>query len=217
MLTYLYTLDYDDGDAYQAATETASQYTDGLVADSSSELEAVDDETVYHHKRMNNVRVYALAEKYGMPALKKLAETKFKDYETSSRFIHNQEVINAIFDSTPDTDSGLRNIVIRMSVKASKVVEILGDAGLAPVIRHHGSFGLGMLREVIRFCYKLEGQLHHELEIRSQMSKDLIKLYKRAGTILKTLPNAQSAKVEGLLKGLQQQIGDLSEKIRQDD
>ena len=150
MLTYLYTLNYDDGDIIQAVTVPVSLSTVGVFADSSSEPEEVDDETISHHKRMNNVRVYALAEKYGIPALKELAKTKFEDYEASSNSVHNREVINAVFDSTPDTDLGLRNIVIQMSAKASDIEKNLQEGELAPVIRENGNFGLGMLREFVK-------------------------------------------------------------------
>ena len=164
MLTYLYTLDYDDGDSFQAVAMPVSQGTDDVVADSSLKPEAADNET--HHKRMNNVRVYALAEKYGIPELKVLAVTKFEDYEASSNPIHNREVINAVFDSTPDTDFGLRDVVIYMSAKASDVEKNLKEEELAPLIRENGSFGLGMLREVVKReveC-KLEqqNQVHNE-------------------------------------------------------
>lgn len=79
MLTYLYTLDYDDGDGPQAVALAASQNTESLVADSSSKPQAVDDATASHCKRMNNVRVYTLAEKYNIAALKELAKTKFEN------------------------------------------------------------------------------------------------------------------------------------------
>lgn len=62
MLTYLYTLDYDDMDAAQAVAVAVSQDPDGHVADSSSKPEVLNDAMTSHCKRMNNVRVYALAE-----------------------------------------------------------------------------------------------------------------------------------------------------------
>ncbi len=99
---------------------------------------------------MNNVRVYAIAEKYNIPALKTLAMTKFQNCETTRNSTRNREVVNAIFSSTPDTDPGLRNIIIKMSAKASDVEENLKEEGLAPVIRDHGNFGLGMLREIVK-------------------------------------------------------------------
>lgn len=159
MLTYLYTLDYDDGDAPKAMAVAVSQNTDGRVPNPNSRPEVMDDASASHCQRMNNVRVYALAEKYNIPALKDLAKTKFRNSQGTHRCVHYREVINAIFESTPDTDSGLRNIAIRNCSKAMNVEKCLEEEVLAPVIRHHGSFGLGVLREVVmRHKSELEKQ-----------------------------------------------------------
>ena len=197
MLTYLYTVDYDDGDAFQTETVPAIQDTDGVVADPSSEPEAVDDETISHHKRMNNVRVYAIAEKYGIVALKKLAKTKFKYYHTP-KAIHKREIINAVFDSTPETDLGLRNIVILMSAKASAVEKYLEETELAPVIRDQGSFGLGLLREVVK-------KQQHGIK-----RQDLVKLYIEArGIDCSGTTRFGIASAEARLRALQDKIKNL--------
>ena len=148
MLTYLYTLDYDDEDTSQAVAVAASGNTDGHVADSNSTPEVTDHATTSHCKRMNNIRVYALAEKYNIPALKELAKTKFQNCKTACSYPLYREVINAIFESTPDSDSGLRNLII---LKCAKDLETsLKEEGVASMIRDHGSLGLGMLREVVK-------------------------------------------------------------------
>ena len=168
MLTYLYTLDYDDQDASEAVAVSESQNTDGHVTDSISKPEVVDDATIVHSKRMNNVLVYALAEKYNIPALKELAVTKFVGCEGPVDFASRyQELVNTIFESTPDTDTGLRNIVILDCVNPQFIKKALEDEGLAPAIRDHGSLGLGMLREVVK---KLEN-LNSELEMKEQDAK----------------------------------------------
>lgn len=77
MLTYLYALDYEKGDAFQTVAVAALQITDGHVANSSSKMAVVDDTLGSHCMQMNNVRVYVPAEKYNVPALKELAKTKF--------------------------------------------------------------------------------------------------------------------------------------------
>ena len=71
MLTYLYTLDYDEGDHFPAVAMAVS------VEDPTSKPDVVDDTTVCHCKRMSNIRVYAIADKYDLPALKELAKPKF--------------------------------------------------------------------------------------------------------------------------------------------
>ena len=164
MLTYLYTLDYDDKDASEAVAMEESQNTDGHLTDSSSKPEVVDDAAVVHCKRMNNVLVYAIAEKYNIPALKELATTKFVGCEGPVDFAKYQELVNAIFESTPDTDTVLRNVVISDCVNPRFIEKVLEEEGLAPAIRDHGNLGLGMLREVIK-------NHNAELEIEKQDAK----------------------------------------------
>lgn len=176
MLTYLYTLDYDDGDAFPAEAVAASEKTEGLVEDLSSEPDVEDDEKVSHCKRMNNIHVYTLAEKYNIPALKGLAKDKFGNHKTAGNLTYYQEVINAVYDGTPETDSGLRDIVISRIAQVSTLDTISKEGPLVSALRDHSSFGLGLLREVIkkpsseeqlkeRLCLKLEGLYRNAMEI----------------------------------------------------
>ena len=150
MLTYFYTLDYDDADTFQSVDEPASQDAGGHILDSSSKPDVVDDAKTSHRKRMNNLRVYALAEKYDIPVLKELAKTKFKLCNIAFDLPRYREVVKAICESTPTTDLGLRNIVILECVNASMIEKCLEEECLAPVIRDHGHFGLEVLREVVK-------------------------------------------------------------------
>ena len=147
MLTYLYTLDYDDEDA--SPDLSASLSTDGGgVADSSSKPAVVDDATTSHCKAMNNVRVYALAEKYDISVLKELAKSKFQQCNIACDYSGYREIIDAAFKSTPDTDSGLRDVVIREC--ANNVEMCIKEEGMAPMMREHGSLGLGILQQAVK-------------------------------------------------------------------
>ena len=168
MLTYLYTLDYDDQDASNATAMEESQNTGGHDTDSSSKPEKVDDATAIHRKRMNNVLVYALAEKYNISALKELAATKFVGCEGPVAFAQHQDLVNAIFESTPDTDMRLRNVVILDCVNPQFIEKVLEEEGLAPAIRGHGILGLGMLREVVKKHKAELENLNAELETKEQ-------------------------------------------------
>ena len=190
MLTYLYTLDYDDQDASEAVAMIVSQNTDGHVADSSSKPEVVDDAPIVHCKRMNNVRVYALAEKYNIPALKELAKAKFMGCEGPSNFTHHQELINAVFASTPDTDSGLRNTVVLACATSLHFEKSLEEEGLAPVIRDHGSLDLGILREFFKEHNAKLKNLNPELET--------TKRYANVETTKLDMALGHNAKLKGL-------------------
>lgn len=166
MLKYLYTLDYGDGGPVllepDASATSENPGSETMLALDSDEPEAPDtlsdgkrpnendmniDATV-QCKLMNNARVYALADKYAIPALMKLARDKFETWSHSVlEGLYNPDVIDLVFESTPDTDTGLRNIVIEIC--AGKVDSVLLDRDVCNEIEKHGDLGLGMLRKVI--------------------------------------------------------------------
>ena len=161
MLTYLYTLDYDDGDACPAVARDGSKPDspdlefpdlDFPEPDSIPRPDVNDDEMISHCKNMNNIRVYALADKYNIPALKELAKTKFETCVTARRpeITRFAEIVDSIFNSTPETDPGLRAIVISRAADASTLKQILGEGPLASTMRDHSTFALGLLREVVK-------------------------------------------------------------------
>ncbi|KAF6227844.1 hypothetical protein HO173_011946 [Letharia columbiana] len=82
----------------------------------------VDNAMISHRKRMNNVRVNALAGKYNIPMLK---EFKFKIGKFACDFFHYREIINAIFENTPDSDLGLRNTVVSRCANARNLEKCL--------------------------------------------------------------------------------------------
>ena len=129
-----------------AVAIAVSQNTFGIVADPTSKLDVVDDAAGTHNKRIDNILVYALAEKYNIPALKELAKTKFNKYKSVGDSSQYWEAINVIFDYTSDTDPDLRDNCILGAASAGNVENLLNEAALALVIRIHGSLGLGMLR-----------------------------------------------------------------------
>ncbi|GAB7359802.1 hypothetical protein MBLNU230_g6971t1 [Neophaeotheca triangularis] len=87
------------------------------VDSDSDEYESVDDEeedTEAESHLLLHTKVYALAEKYDIPSLKPLAKRKFEMamacYYDSPEFA---DAIEEVYDSTPDSDRGLRNIVLQ--------------------------------------------------------------------------------------------------------
>ncbi|KAH0541720.1 hypothetical protein FGG08_003812 [Glutinoglossum americanum] len=63
-----------------------------------------------------NSRVYSIADKYDVPALRLLAKEKFEEAVGTcwnmDDFVH---VIPEVYDSTPPTDRGLRDIVVKVT------------------------------------------------------------------------------------------------------
>ncbi|MCJ1263408.1 hypothetical protein MMC22_003278 [Lobaria immixta] len=74
---------------------------------------AIEDTSI---QMTNNVRVYAIADKYDIPGLKELAKSKFWILVASAELILNHpSIIYEIYNTTPSTDRGLRDIVTRDS------------------------------------------------------------------------------------------------------
>ena len=159
MLTYFYTLDYHDEDSFTAVAEPTSQNASGFVPDPTSKQNMANNGIASRGKCMNNIRVYTLAEKYNIQALKELAKAKFQKYITERDISHFADFIYAILVSSPETDSGLRDILVSRVTSVGSLEEILEEGVLSSAIRDDGSFGLRILREVIKKLFsELEKQ-----------------------------------------------------------
>ena len=70
------------------------------------------EELLKHAKMMNNVVVGAIAQKYDIGELKKLATAKFRELLWLGAPSHSvPDIITAVFRTTSVTDPGLRNVV----------------------------------------------------------------------------------------------------------
>lgn len=135
MLLYLYLQDYEDTEPEPSAswipplvfsTDDDDKPTMAFgfgprIVDADEEAEALA--IASHPRLLANISVYAVADKYDIPALKDLAKSKFsalawgvwphKDFST---------VIHEVFESTPSSDSGLRDIVTKVCIEHIDVV-----------------------------------------------------------------------------------------------
>ncbi|KAK4695555.1 hypothetical protein P7C71_g2214, partial [Lecanoromycetidae sp. Uapishka_2] len=153
MMQYLYTMDYDDegggpdrpySDLSATATATAMDLED-------TKPQPTSHEDLWRYRLMSNVQVYALAEKYDIGALKKLAMVKLGAMLSSEQSCgrgkvadYMQEIIEAVFTSTPDTDRGLRDALI--GACSIRLPAMLEDEVMVNVIKENGDFALGLLR-----------------------------------------------------------------------
>lgn len=95
LLQYLYTYNY----------KTVSSNTEYKVA----------------YEMRFQVKVYAIADKYDIPELKKLATNRFeltlsKEHKGYESFMF-YKVVRDVYTSTPDSDRGLRNLVLKACTK----------------------------------------------------------------------------------------------------
>ena len=131
MLLYLYKSDYPDQDVPDTPAKsvtTDSSFPSHLQLQTSeiTEMETAlettpspsEDAISYAPRMMNNVLVYAIADKYDIAELKELAKFKFQTL-ISSKWPHDDfhAIAEAVFSTTPDEDMGLRKIVLETCIK----------------------------------------------------------------------------------------------------
>lgn len=130
MLLYLYTLDYPDGNmlnipADHVATDISLPPRLQRMASTITEEKAdmgmtsapFEGLTPEDPKRLNNVSVYAIADKYDIAELKELARRKFLALMGNELTnVEFEAVRDAVFGTTPSHDRGLRHIVCQFCI-----------------------------------------------------------------------------------------------------
>ncbi|KAK6208605.1 hypothetical protein QIS74_12123 [Colletotrichum tabaci] len=96
-----------------------------------------------------HLRVYVMADKFAVPALKLLARDRFYRAAELAWDVADEfpDVVDELYTKTPDTDVDMRGIVCRLvgnSVFDDRVRE-----RLEPVMRKHGDFAVGVLKHSI--------------------------------------------------------------------
>jgi hypothetical protein len=95
-----------------------------------------------------NAKIYIIADKYDIRALKEWAVAKYKEVLpgtwNSTSFI---ESASLVFENTPESDRMLREVIIR---KASENAKALFDRGeFVALLQSHGDFATEVLRDVV--------------------------------------------------------------------
>lgn len=217
MLTYLYTLKYDDGQlgseeetegAQQQGQEPSSaaslpilgQSLSATVEDSSSPENPISTtpsppllvspkdvvpEIVNKsgERMMGNVLVYALADKYNISELKILAKAKFATLVEGYASLEDISTIaSAVFTTTPSSDSGLREIVIKA---CSNRVEIaLMNKTIVSTMEQQGPFALGVLHQIVGRLANAEVRLEETLIREDVLRADLANSEKEKKNLL---------------------------------
>ena len=131
---------------------------------------------------LNNIAVYAIADKYDIPELEVLAATKFATRlwsDLPGDLASLPAIIDAVFDTTPDTKCGLRNVVIQYC-KYWKERIVDNEDSLA-IVRDHGEIALAMIRQIITE----HDELFKETRVRKTMWKWHIERISRAAKCMK--------------------------------
>ena len=120
MLAYHYTSEYFDGGGVTMTVpedELRSVSTSLPMTEEQDDVFATTDEPLL----LNNVLVYALAEKYGTAKLKEIAKAKFQDRVGSLLSAREfPEIVRELFRSMPLTDRGLRHILSQICAQRGR-------------------------------------------------------------------------------------------------
>ena len=164
MLLYLYTGDYFDQVAsfqnYWMGGPEAG------VANNEDNADAAAEETSIW--MTNNVRVYAIADKYVLPGLKELAKTKFRNIASSTALILRfPAIICEIYDTTPQEDRGLRDIVT--NICCLSVQEIVHRKDWGDAVRTNVDFMFDLLRAFAEISKKKDDDVASKQQIEKKI------------------------------------------------
>jgi hypothetical protein len=85
----------------------------------------------------SSIHVYAIAERYGIPDLKALAKERFRECsQTNWACVEFPSIIRVVFESTPSSDSGLRDIVPQLVVEHAD--EFIENADFLSLVEGNG-------------------------------------------------------------------------------
>jgi len=150
MITFMYTFNYNDEEQHEDP-ESDDGGCDSPIETEAIEVSIGETADLSDQKQpalFSSVRVYAIAEKYGIPLLKELAKERFCTW-TESNWAHEDfpDIVREVFQSTPESDQGLRDIVVQVVAKhANRLTE---KAEFRDAIQECGDLGLGTLCQVL--------------------------------------------------------------------
>lgn len=97
---------------------------------------------------VSNMRVYAIADKYDIPCLKELAKQRFCTWARSEWARPDfPAIVRVVFESTPSSDRGLRDIIIALVAAHGDI--FIKNADFRRLIQDVGELGLELLDKVL--------------------------------------------------------------------
>jgi len=160
MISYVYTLDYRDEEHRQPESGSC----DPMPCDETSDSGREEDQPAL--LGTTSVRVYTIADKYDIPPLKELSKTKFETWgEKNWARKEFSDIIREIFECTPKSDRGLRDIAIRIVALHADV--LIQKDYFRRLIEEGGDFGLSTLRLILEEKADLKSN-HAKLQEKSQ-------------------------------------------------
>lgn len=167
MLQYLYTADYDDADIDTKIATSAISTANGskhqiscsailglpLMDSQSKTTNGSEDDDVSTSPIMNNILVYALADKYNISTLKDIGVEKFSARCSSTGKWDEETLFSAIgtiYNTTPDGDRGLRDPISAICLQRieDSSGDVLKDTRFREILETNGAFAFDVLSRV---------------------------------------------------------------------
>lgn len=138
MIDYLYTLDYDDRPSSSMVAEEAKQQQQARATDQAPSL-------------LINAKVYIIADKYELEALKWFACSKYKKvlWNTWNTPFFPESACH-VLENTMETDRLLRDVIVRVASEHAK--DLLDRDEFVEMLRNHGDIAADILRKVVKGC-----------------------------------------------------------------
>lgn len=122
-------------------------------------------------RMLNNVDVYALAEKYNLPGLKELAAKKFRRDACKCPLKGLAAIARETYTSTPSSDRGMRDLVIQIC--ETHLDQIMEARDLEVVMEENEDFGADMFK-VVRGKYKKQLEVNENLRSKVRTKKQKV-------------------------------------------
>lgn len=155
---------------------------------------------------MNNIDVYAIADKYDLQRLKQHAQIKFGGYAITWPIKNLPAIIRKVDELTPSGDRGLRETVNQIC--RGHIKQILKDETLSQMVKDTPSLAFELLQCSINSVASRQGEVY---KLRRKLSNDqtqIENLYEKAGRDDRVV-----GQLRGQLREMSDQLKVMSEKI----
>ena len=145
MITFFYTGNYDPGNPDVTVPDTKPSVGTGNYDPEDPDVTVTDTKPSIGPILMANTLVYSIADKYDIENLKALAKSKFETLAPAAWACEEfPTIVATVFDSTPDTDLGLRGVVSQIC--AARIDELLASETWTELIANDGAIGVAVFK-----------------------------------------------------------------------
>ncbi|KAF7560163.1 hypothetical protein G7046_g4000 [Stylonectria norvegica] len=146
----------DEPDEEYSQYDEASELEQSNRRDSLTEIERLDHEELAQlaadrNDLFNHLRLYIMADKYDVPALRLLARERFYRAAevTWAEADYFPVLVDELYRSTLESDTAMRDIVCRLV--GSRIEEPAIREKMRPVMEEHGAFAVGVMEYMLHF------------------------------------------------------------------